>query len=88
MPCYDYIEEASGRRVEFIVPIAARDRVPGHVRVTVPQRLNTVGFAQDIHDQAYGVRQGLADMEKRYGRDRIRRETGMSTAELKKVWAA
>ena len=86
MPCYDYIEQASGARVELIVPIAERDSVPGHTRVAVPPRVNAVGFAEDIHSQAYGVRQGLQDMETRYGRDRIRKETGMTAEQLKHVW--
>lgn len=88
MPCYEYTEQATGRTVELIVPIAQRDRVPGHIRRAVPPRLNTVGFAENIHSQAYGVRQGLKDMENRYGRARLRQDTGMSLAELKNVWAA
>lgn len=87
MPNYEYIEEVSGRRVEIIVPIAERDQVPGHRRVAVPPRVNAVGFAEDIHSQSYGVRQGLKDMETRYGADRIRREADAPLSELKKVWA-
>lgn len=86
MPCYDYISEATGERVELIVPIAARDAQPGLRRVAVPPRLNTVGFAEDIHSQAYGVRQGLKAMEDKYGLDRIRRETGMTMPQLQDVW--
>lgn len=86
MPSYDYIEEGTGRTVELIVPIARRDAVPGHRRVAVPPRVNAVGFAPDIHSQAYGVRQGLQDMETRYGADRIRRETGLSPRQLANVW--
>jgi hypothetical protein len=86
MPCYDYIEEATGRRVEKIVPIAQRDAVPGHRRVAVPPRVNMVGVAEDIHSTEYGVRQGLKDMEERYGRDRIRRDAGMSVQQLQEAW--
>lgn len=87
MPCYDYIDEATGARVEKLVPIAERDCVPGFRRVAVPPRVNTVGLAEDIHSQAYGVRQGLKDMENRYGADRIRRDTGFSPAELATTWS-
>ena len=86
MPSYDYIDEKTGERVEKIVPIAERDNVPGHKRVPVPPRVNMVGVAEDIHSQEYGVRQGLKDMETRYGRDRIRRETGMSLRQLEQAW--
>ncbi len=87
MPLYDFINESTGERVEFIVPIAQRDAVPGHRRIAVPPRLNTVGFAEDIHSQAYGVRQGLKHMEDTLGRDRIQRESGMSVRDLSAAWA-
>jgi hypothetical protein len=87
MPSYDYIESATGKTVEMIVPIALRDAVPGHQRVAVPPRVNTVGFAPDIHSQAFGVREGLKDMETRYGADRIRRETGLTPRDLANAWS-
>jgi hypothetical protein len=86
MPCYDYIDEQTGARVELIVPIARRDAVPGLRRVAVPPRVNTIGFAEDIHSQAYGVRQGMKEMEEKYGRARLQRDTGMSMATLKNAW--
>lgn len=88
MPSYDYIEEKTGERVEFIVPIAERDAVPGHRRLQVPPRLNTVGLAEDVLTQEYGVREGLKAMEHRYGADRIARESGFSVNDLKQTWAA
>lgn len=88
MPCYEYIEEATGARVEMIVAIAQRDAVPGHRRIAVPPRVNMLGVAEDIHSQAYGMRQGLKAMEDTYGRDRIRRDTGMSIESLRSTWGA
>lgn len=88
MPSYDYIRESDNATVELLVPIAQRDAVPGHRRLAVPPRINMVGVAEDIHSQEYGVRQGLKDMEERYGADRVRRETGMTVPELREAWAA
>jgi hypothetical protein len=87
MPSYEYTDIATGERCELIVPIAQRDQVPGKRRIAVPPRLNTVGFAEDIHSQAYGIRQGLKDMEGRYGRARIQQDTGMSINQLARTWA-
>lgn len=88
MPLYDFIDESTGQKVELLVPIAQRDQVPGHRRLAVPPRLNTVGFAEDIHSQAYGARKGLKEMESAYGRDRIVRDTGFSVNQLRQTWAA
>jgi len=88
MPCYDYIEIATGKRVEKITTIALRDMVPGHRRIPVPPRVNTVGLAEDIHSQEYQTRQGLKDMETRYGRDRLQRESGFTTRQLQSAWAS
>jgi hypothetical protein len=88
MPSYDYIEVATGRRVERIVPIAARDAQPGLTRIAVPPRVALAGVAQDIHDQSFLVREGLRDMETRYGRDALRRDTGMKLGEIQAAWAA
>lgn len=88
MPAYDYIRESDGACVELLVPIAQRDAVPGHRRIAVPPRVNMVGVAEDIHSTEYGVRQGLKDMEARYGARRIEHETGMSVRELREEWAA
>lgn len=88
MPTYEYLEEETGGRVERIVPIAERDKQPGLRRILVPRRVAFVGVAPDIHDMGYLTRESLKDMETRYGRDAIRRDTGMTTEQLKSAWAA
>ena len=86
MPCYDYINEKTGERVEIIVPMSQRDSVPGHKRILIPPHINTVGFAENPHTMEYGVRQGLKDMEERFGRDRIEREGRFKMNTLRETW--
>ncbi|HWA07922.1 MAG TPA: hypothetical protein VG838_00495 [Opitutaceae bacterium] len=89
MPCYEYIEEATGRKVEHIVPIAKRDAVPGHKRIQVPPRVNMAGIAEDIHSMEYGVRRGLREIEEKMGTSELRRrmDKDMQPEKLKRVWA-
>lgn len=85
MPIYEYIEQKTGARVELLVPMAERDRVPGHRRlIAIMPSVIIPGQTANPHTQEAGMLQGLRDLEDAHvPREQIEAVTGFTANQLK-----
>ena len=86
MPVYEYVKVSTGAVIEFVVPVADRDQVPGHKRITVPRRINVVSGAPDPTLPGQAVPRALKELEGTINHREIARQSGFSTEQMKQVW--
>jgi hypothetical protein len=87
MPVYQY-ENAKGQVREEVRTVAERDVCPeGYRRITVPQRLEVVGFRTDPTSADGSVPKAFKQLEESMPASRIARETGFSVDQIRKTWA-
>jgi len=87
MPLYTYEDLKTGAHTVRMVPIAERDKQPGQKRV-LEFPTAQLGIAENPHTQAYGIRQGLREMEEKYGGRELQRQLGpgLSLKHVKQTW--
>lgn len=87
MPFYTYTDNKTGEANTRMVPIAERDKQRGMTRV-LEFPTARLGLAENPHTQAYGVRQGLKDLEEKVGRQELQKQLGpdLNLKHVKQLW--